>query len=87
MGYRELAPGKWAKPFAYMMLVFTEETLTWQNLFRTADKSKLMVYNHDVWNEEGSLIEWLKYQEYYQKTTINTPSNFEFLTLQDEYNL
>ena len=86
MGYRELTSGKWGKPVGYTLFIFNEETCEFQNWFAHNTTGKPMLYSSDKYTEDNEFLGWLKYQEVWSKN-VQTPSNFEFLTLQDEYNL
>ena len=86
MGYREIAPRKWAKPVGYTLFIFVEETNEFQNWFAHNTTGQPMLYSSRTLTEDKEFLGWLKYQESWSKD-VQTPSNFEFLTLLEQYTL
>ena len=57
-----------------------------QNWFAHNTTGQPMLYSSRTLTEDKEFLGWLKYQESWSKD-VQTPSNFEFLTLLEQYTL
>lgn len=97
MGYRKLKPGVWAKPVSFHLFMFEMDKMLWTNFFKSADNSKMLIWNTETYKEDDwkindedppNFLYFLKYTEHFTRIDVRgTDSEFEFLTEEEMYKL
>jgi hypothetical protein len=89
MGYRKMKDEIWAKPVGMHLFMYELETDTFTNWFKSSDI--IQIWNSEIYEKDESVekdfLQFIKYAETYTKTDYPGYSEFEFLTLTQQFEL
>ena len=91
LGYRLMKSGVYGKPVGFNLFTFEIDTLLWTNWFKSVNGETMLIWNTDTYEVDETVkndfLTFLKYCEGFTKISYNSPTNFEFLTTEEEINL
>lgn len=75
MGYREVEPGKWAKPVGYLIFIFAMDKQMW--LYYSGHKEGAL--SKAEYNIQGDFLNFIKYREACTCLQVFCTTEYEFL--------